>query len=103
MESNPESITLQQAFEAFTRKCQLRNLAKDTILYYQESFKYLTTSISSDSKASMLSETILDNLVMNLKASMTDTSINTRLREIRTFVNFCIELGYVKPMKPAFP
>ena len=43
MECDAKSITLQQAFEAFARKCQLRNLAKDTIFYYQESFKYLTT------------------------------------------------------------
>ena len=99
MKNATEKITLKQAFEGFTRKCQLRNLSKETISYYKESFIYLSKVIPPDSGIESLSEDSIDNLVFLLKQTMEDTSVNTRLRGIRTFINYCFDLGYVKPFK----
>lgn len=99
MKNSAELKTIQQAFDGFIKKCQLRNLSKDTISYYQESFRYLTKTIMPDNIVSSLSESVVEDLIFELKKTMKETSINTRLRGIRVFVNYCSELGYITPFK----
>ncbi len=92
-------ISLQEAFEAFIKKCKLKNLSKHSIHYYEESFNYLCKVTDKTGSVSQLNADSLQSLVRLLKPTMKDISINTRLKGIRIFVNYCIEMGYIKQFK----
>ncbi len=99
MNSQKGTLSVQQAFDSFIRKCQIKNLSEHTIFYHYESFKYLCKVLSPDDSISSLNPQAIQELILDLKSTMKDISVNTRLRGIRTFTYHCIDMGYIEPFK----
>lgn len=93
-------LPFKDCFEKFILDCQIRNLRSHTIQYYTNEmrcfYKYLRElDISLDMKKftnADLKEITLHMLSTDLKV----TSINTRLRAIRSFFNFLVREGEIE-------
>lgn len=99
MNTQNGECNVQKAFDGFIRKCQIKNLSEYTIAYHYESFKYLSKVLNPDESITSLNFNAIQTLIIELKCTMKDISINTRLRGIRTFTYHCIEMGYIAPFK----
>ena len=99
MNTQKGEMSVQQAFDGFIRKCQIKNLSEHTIFYHYESFKYLCKVLNPNESIESLCPKAIQSLILDLKLTMKDISINTRLRGIRTFAYHCIDMGYIEPFK----
>lgn len=99
MNTQKGEMSVQQAFDGFIRKCQIKNLSEHTIFYHYESFKYLCKVLNPNESIESLCPQAIQALILDLKLTMKDISINTRLRGIRTFTYHCIDMGYIEPFK----
>ncbi len=99
MNTQKGEMSVQQAFDGFIRKCQIKNLSEHTIFYHYESFKYLCKVLNPNESVESLCPQAIQALILDLKLTMKDISINTRLRGIRTFAYHCIYMGYIEPFK----
>ncbi|ARK29039.1 tyrosine-type recombinase/integrase [Halalkalibacter krulwichiae] len=75
-----------EAFEKFFKDCYLRNLRPATIEYYQNEFH--AAKKFSDKQLVDWKQSDIENLILESKKIMKITTINTRLRALRSFYNF---------------
>ena len=91
--------SIQEAADDFMRHCRLKNLAAATLEYYQEDLDYFIR-ISKLKYVNEISREVMDNFVdheMN-KGNRT-SAINTRIRGLRVFFNYCAEYGFIRGFK----
>ena len=87
--------------------CKIRNLAEDTIGYYEKSFYYFNNYIKEiyEEKEIDISKDITQDLVNNYILYMQEekglkiTTINIRIRGIRSILYFFMEKGYIDNFK----
>ncbi|MEH7513323.1 tyrosine-type recombinase/integrase [Gottfriedia acidiceleris] len=81
----------EEALKLFFDDCHIRNLRKDTIRYYREQFQAVKQPLVT------MTETDIKNFILNLQDSgLKTTSINTRLRGLRSFYNFLYKHKHIK-------
>lgn len=90
--------SIQNAFEQFQKHNQLKNLAQGTIDFYSSKarkfFLFLgDTSLPIDS----ITKDTVNDYILYLKgqASIRDTTLNTHLRMVRTFLYWCMDNNYL--------
>ncbi|MFB3164700.1 tyrosine-type recombinase/integrase [Neobacillus sp. 179-J 1A1 HS] len=91
--------TDEEVFEEFFKDCYLRNLRPTTIKYYENEFHASKKLIQKDLVQWQPED--VEEFICRSKDLMTITSINTRLRALRCFYNFCSKKKILKrnPMK----
>ncbi len=95
IQQQQETKSIKEAFDEFIRYCKVKNLAKDSILFYENCFKSLTRFISLDLRASQISLTTVQDYILWQKCiPITATAINANIRGIRAFLYYCMRLGY---------
>ncbi|MFD9626659.1 tyrosine-type recombinase/integrase [Peribacillus muralis] len=81
-----KKITDEEAFENFFRDCFLRNLRPATIDYYRNEFhaakKFINKTLVECEQQD------IENLIIESKKLIKVTTINTRLRALRSFYNY---------------
>lgn len=91
-------ITYKEAQAAFFKHCVLKNLRPPTIKYYEEDLTYFHNKVVvkyiDDITQEVYDGFILDELNAGKKVS----SLNTRIRGLRVFFNFCAEREYMPPI-----
>lgn len=97
-------ISLDKGMEEFISYCKIKNLAQDSIDFYNDSFKYFLKFINSnfekfdihrDMKKGIIDKYILYMQEQNLK----DSTINIKLRGIRCILYYFMENSYIVPFK----
>ena len=93
--------TIEEAFEEFQKSHRVRDLAKDTINSYEDSYRAFIKYYSGDNLCSSLNKQVMDNFILFLKdkGTVNNLSINSYLKNMRAFINFCIRLGYMDEFK----
>jgi len=92
-----EGITFSKAFELFQNYNRSKNLAKETISYYQSSCNSVIDFMCGDFIVSDFNNEMLDGYINYLRdRGNKDISINSRLRGLRTMFSFFYERGYGK-------
>lgn len=96
-----ELVSLEQGMEEFIVDCKIRNLAEDTISYYNKCFKsfmkyvnetYEELNINEDIKKQMI-----DNYILFMrKNKLKDTTININLRGIRSILYYFMKEHYIE-------
>ncbi|MFJ7508887.1 tyrosine-type recombinase/integrase [Peribacillus simplex] len=92
-------INDEEAFEVFYRDCYLRNLRPATIDYYKNEFhaakKFINKTLVECEQQD------IENLIIESKKLIKVTTINTRLRALRSFYNFLYKNKHLEtnPMK----
>ncbi|QNG59952.1 tyrosine-type recombinase/integrase [Bacillus sp. PAMC26568] len=81
-----KKITDDEAFEIFFRDCYLRNLRPATIEYYKNEFHAAKKIINKHLVDCQQID--IESFILQSKQLMKVTSINTRLRALRSFYNF---------------
>jgi len=81
-----KKINDEEAFEKFFRDCYLRNLRPATIEYYKNEFQAFRRSI--DKELVECHQKDIEDFILMSKQSIKITSINTRLRALRSFYNY---------------
>lgn len=93
--------SIQDCYEEFVLNCQTKNLSKRTLLYYEQSYKMFANVVDVNASITTISNrTIKQYILWQQKNTDTcATSINARLRGIRTFLNYCYEMEYIGKIK----
>ncbi|MEI2468009.1 tyrosine-type recombinase/integrase [Peribacillus frigoritolerans] len=79
------------AFKLFFEDCQLRNLRPHTLKYYREQFNAIKRTLVT------MTEKDIKLLILNMQESgLKVTTINSRLRAIRSFFNFLHRSKHIK-------
>ena len=91
-------ITYKEGAAAFFKHCALKNLRPPTIRYYKEDLNYFQSKVGvkhlEDITQEVFDGFILDELNEGKKVS----SLNSRIRGLRVFFNFCAEREYMTPL-----
>jgi len=91
--------SIQEAVEDFMRHCRLKNLSAATQEYYREDLEYFTR-VMQIKYISEFSREIMDNFVDHeMNKGNRVSAINTRIRGLRVFVNYCAEYGFMRGFK----
>ncbi len=95
------SVALERAIQEFLRNCRLRNLSPRTIEYYEEDLRYFQRNTDIVNADELRRETLENFIGHEIDKGNRITAINTRLRGLRVFVNFCAERNYIEGFKYA--
>lgn len=99
-------ISLEDAMEEFVIDCKVRNLAKDTISYYKQSFRHFSQylkSVYEDKEINMkenIKKKIIDQYILYMQEKQTkDVTINNKLRGVRSILYFFMQNDYIDTFK----
>jgi len=100
MQGANQEITFEEAFNQFIRVCKTKNLAEDTIKYYERCRNSFVEYFDQNELCSEIDHDTYLGFIEHLQGKdIKDVSINTNLRGIRTIFNFCIDKKYMKHFK----
>lgn len=94
-----QRITVQEATKRFIRHCKVRNLKPETLKYYAEDCGYFSAHIEVEFIDEVNAEVLEQFIFQEMEAGKKVTSINTRIRGLRVFFNFCAERDYMTGFK----
>ena len=89
---------LKEAESDFHKHCKLKNLTEQTLRYYKEDLSYFRSKVSVKYADEITQEIFEAFLLQELDAGKKVTSLNSRIRGLRVFFNFCVEREYMKPI-----
>lgn len=89
---------LKEAESDFHKHCKLKNLTEQTLKYYKEDLSYFRSKVSVKYTDEITQEVFEAFLLQELDAGKKVTSLNSRIRGLRVFFNFCAEREYMKPI-----
>ena len=91
---------LADAFSAFMRHCQLKNLAPYSIRYYHDNIQFVLNNMPQVKFVDEINQEMIDNFVgKEMDRGNKVTAINARLRALNVFLRYCFEQEYAE----AFP
>lgn len=93
------TLSVQDCFEKYIKKCTVRNLSEKTICVYRKHFRILIEYVDKDSPISNITSDIMDDFILYVKEThkCNDISINSLLRSIRAFLYFAMDNGNISP------
>lgn len=97
-----ENITIETMIENYTDNCEIRGLSPRTLDNYQLSLDYLFAFLKANDiiYPRDLNIQVIDAFTKYLQSlGLKDTSVNFSLRNVRTFLKWGAERGYVEPIK----
>jgi integrase/recombinase XerD len=85
------------AFHEFMLNCKVKNLSPKTLIFYEEGYNIFTDYHDEKKLISSIDKNIINEYIIFLssKTNLSTVSINTRLRSIRSFLYYCMKLGYI--------
>jgi integrase/recombinase XerD len=87
-----------EAEREFYKHCKLKNLRAQTIKYYEEDLNYFHNK-TGVKYIDDVNQEVYDNFLLNeIDEGKKTTSLNTRIRGLRVFFNFCVDRGWIKPI-----
>lgn len=91
--------SLEEAIEDFMRHCRLKNLSAGTMEYYREDLEYFMR-VMQLKYTNEITREIVDNFVDHeMNKGNRVSAINTRIRGLRVFFNYCAEYGFMRKIK----
>lgn len=91
-----EEKNLEESFQEFIKYCNVKNLAKDTIIFYENCFKSFTKFLPQQSLVKDISINVIHDYILKQKVSnISAIAINSNLRGIRALLYYCMKLDYI--------
>lgn len=93
------SIALNNLYDRFIRKCQIKNLTEKSIESYRKRLIHFIEYYGGDKPIDRISSDTIDGFILWLKDTHTagDITINSYLRDARALLRYGMECGYIKP------
>ena len=104
-QKNEEKITIANAIETFLRRGVAKNLSPKTTITYEGRLGVFQSFIGHDTYVSKINLDMIDCYALYLKenGSRNDITVYSYLRDLRTFLNYCMERGYLAKFKISLP
>lgn len=101
MSPKKTSLTVEEAFNLFIRCCNIKNLSDATIRSYKDKMVPFFRFVGEDSPVREISPDTIDRYILYLRQNTraNDVSINSYLREVRAFLNYCMMHHYLPTFK----
>jgi len=98
---NKSELTLKDALELFIKKCRVKNLSSETISTYQRMIKIFLDYADENTKLSEICKIDIENYTLWLydNPNINTVTINTYLTQLRVFLYYCMDCGYMNPFK----
>lgn len=91
-------ISIKDSFEEYITYCQAKSLKQVTIEGYKRNYQYLIDWLGDDTQPlSNITKNTLNSFILHLQnnTNRNNVSINTSLRSIRSWLNYCSNQGYI--------
>lgn len=95
------NLTIEQAFQLFIRKCRVKNLTDSSIKSYEEKIIHFFRFYDENRTIDSIAVNDIDEYVLWLRENnnVNDITINSYLRSLRAFLNYCMDCGYLPRFK----
>lgn len=99
------NLTLNEGFERFIQKCEVKNLSPKTIVYYGVEFKRFVNYISGETLLENIDSECIEQYVIFLKnnSNANDVTIATYVRAIRAIFYYFMKMGYMSQFQITIP
>lgn len=101
MQMSEDCRSIKKCYQEFIGNCKARNLSSRTIDNYQEGYNLFCCVIDELEDITSVKNSTIQTFVQYLQQNTNSsaTSINTRLRSIRSFLNYCYNMDYINKVK----
>lgn len=106
-------LTISEALKRFTTYNNAKSLSPETIQFYQTKLQNFIVFLNSDILVNSINLSTIESFTISLKErGLSPAAINTHLRSIRAFINYCAKNGWCnqftvslvkQPQKPKEP
>lgn len=99
--SKKSTLTIQEAFELFIRKCKIKNLTELSISSYEKKMVHFYEFIDKNEPITAITKDTIDDYILFLRENTeaNDITINSYLRSVRAFLYYCMECNYIPTFK----
>ena len=99
--SKKSTLTIQEAFEMFIRKCKIKNLTDLSISSYEKKMVHFYEFTDKNEPITSITKDTIDNYILFLRENTeaNDITINSYLRSVRAFLYYCMECNYIPTFK----
>ena len=99
--SKKSTLTINDAFNLFIRKCKIKNLTDLSIQSYEKKMVHFYEFTDKNEPITTISKDTVDDYILwlrdNTKAN--DITINSYLRSLRAFLYYCMDCDYISTFK----
>ena len=100
--SRNSSISIGEALEEFQTYNTLKNLTSSTLQYYKQKIGYFVEFAGgTETLLSAISSQTVNDYIIHMKhtGTMSDVTINVRLRALRSFLSYCRKNGWLEELE----
>ena len=99
--SKKSTLTIQDAFDLFIRKCKIKNLTDLSISSYEKKMVHFYEFIDKNEPITTVTKDTVDDYILWLRENTqaNDITINSYLRSVRAFLYYCMECNYIPTFK----
>ena len=99
--SKKSTLTINDAFELFIRKCKIKNLTDLSISSYEKKMVHFYEFIDKNEPITTVTKDTVDDYILWLRENTeaNDITINSYLRSVRAFLYYCMECNYIPTFK----
>ena len=99
--SKRSTLSIQEAFEMFIRKCKIKNLTDLSISSYEKKMVHFYEFIDKNEPITTITSDTVDDYILWLRENTqaNDITINSYLRSVRAFLYYCMECNYIPSFK----
>lgn len=99
--SKRSTLSIQEAFEMFIRKCKIKNLTDLSISSYQKKMVHFYEFTDKNQPITTITSDTVDDYILWLRENTqaNDITINSYLRSVRAFLYYCMECNYIPSFK----
>lgn len=93
--ANALGLSMEDCQKKYLRNCEIRNLRPATMVYYESTINIFTNLVGKNRPAASIHEDDIEDFILLLKQKNTPISINSKLRQLKCFLHFCMERDYI--------
>lgn len=99
--SKKSTLSINEAFEMFIRKCKIKNLTDLSISSYEKKMVHFYEFIDKNEPITTITADTVDDYILWLRENTeaNDITINSYLRSVRAFLYYCMECNYIPHFK----
>lgn len=103
--TSQKNLSIEEAFELFLRKGNVKNLSTDTLKNYQYQFNCFSRFTDVTQPIKNVSVELIEDFAVYVKqaCSTNDVTVASYLRTIRVFCYYCMDCGYMKRFTIVIP
>ena len=104
---NSNNITLKEGYDEFINFCKINNYSEYTIKHYKyayRTFRNVLLNVLGIHSVSEINLSVVNKIILNWRNNgIENVTLNSYVTDLRRFINFWIEQGYIIPFKIPSP